>query len=86
MDDWSDSEDEEALASDPIKKTRLLEKQLALAQQKVAEYQKLLYQRLDVEGPSEEIKPKPRDDDTHYFDSYAENGKVELFLALPICS
>jgi hypothetical protein len=41
----------------------------------MAEYQALLYKRLDVENPSEEIKPKPRDDDTHYFDSYAENGE-----------
>ncbi|KAF6755854.1 arginine N-methyltransferase 3 [Ephemerocybe angulata] len=73
LDDWSDSEDdEEAASSDPVEKARLLEKNLAIAQAKVAEYQKLLYQRLDV-GGSDEIKPKIRDDDTHYFDSYAEN-------------
>ncbi|RXW22484.1 hypothetical protein EST38_g3361 [Candolleomyces aberdarensis] len=72
-DDWSDSEDEEDEPTDPVKKAHWLEKKLALAHQKVAEYQALLYQRLDVGSPSEEIKAKPRDDDTHYFDSYAEN-------------
>ncbi|KAJ2919153.1 hypothetical protein MD484_g1262, partial [Candolleomyces efflorescens] len=76
-DDWSDSEDEEDEPTDPVKKAHWLEKKLALAQQKVAEYQSLLYKRLDVENPSEEIKPKPRDDDTHYFDSYAENGEFQ---------
>lgn len=73
-DDWSDSEDEDAATSDPAKRSRILEKNLALAQAKIAEYQKLLYQRLDI-GGTEEIKGKVRDDDTHYFDSYAENGE-----------
>lgn len=33
----------------------------------------------DVDRPKEEVVKKERDDDTHYFDSYAYNGSSQSF-------
>ncbi|KAF9046251.1 protein arginine N-methyltransferase [Panaeolus papilionaceus] len=78
-DDWSDSEDEDAVSRDPSRKIKALEKKLALAQQSLADYRALVTEKLDltraineVKESSEEAAPS-RDDDTHYFDSYAQN-------------
>ncbi|KAJ3551879.1 hypothetical protein NP233_g12999 [Leucocoprinus birnbaumii] len=76
MDDWSD-EDEDEETRDPNKKIRALEKKLALAQQSLLEYRQFMRQKLDIPntneaGSSSSTKPT-RDDDTHYFSSYAEN-------------
>lgn len=77
-DDWSDDDDESVNGQDLNKKVRALEKKLALTQQSLLEYSKFIQQRLDLPtveeaGPSGATETI-RDDDTHYFDSYAENG------------
>ncbi|KAG2009785.1 arginine N-methyltransferase 3 [Coprinopsis cinerea AmutBmut pab1-1] len=73
-DDWSDDEDSPSPPSDPIKKVQWLEKKLAAAQEQVAEYRRFLKSRLEADEKSTEPEQPPkRDDDTHYFQSYAEN-------------
>lgn len=57
----------------------MLEKQLALAQQSLLEYRNYVQHKLDLPtseeaGPSINMEPV-RDDDKHYFDSYAQNGE-----------
>ncbi|KAF9450547.1 protein arginine N-methyltransferase [Macrolepiota fuliginosa MF-IS2] len=76
-DDWSDDDNENANGQDLNKKLRALEKKLILAQQSLLEYRNLVQQKLDLPimddaGPSGSSQP-PRDDDAHYFDSYAGN-------------
>lgn len=71
-DDWSD---DDALDGNLEKKIQMLENDLALAQQSLLEHRNYVKQRLDLPtteeaGPSQTV----RDDDKHYFDSYAENG------------
>ncbi|KIY52456.1 S-adenosyl-L-methionine-dependent methyltransferase [Fistulina hepatica ATCC 64428] len=75
MDDWSDSEDEKD-SSDPQKRVRILEQQLAQTNAELAECRSLLSRTLDVsdEPTSAEVNLAPTtDDDTNYFQSYAEN-------------
>ncbi|KAJ7166306.1 protein arginine N-methyltransferase [Mycena crocata] len=78
-DDWSDSDAEDA---DPAKRIIALEKHLAAAKQDLADYRALVSKQLDVPsllaavnepGPSGGAVPAPRDDDSHYFQSYEAN-------------
>ncbi|EKM79179.1 hypothetical protein AGABI1DRAFT_74001 [Agaricus bisporus var. burnettii JB137-S8] len=70
-DDWSD---DDALNGNLEKKIQMLENDLALAQQSLLEHRNYVKQRLDL-PTTEEVGPSQtvRDDDKHYFDSYAEN-------------
>lgn len=79
--DWSDSEDEDSLV-DPNRKIQILEKKLLAAQQNLVQYRDFVTKKLNasglsdvlsVSGPSQEAPPA-RDDDSHYFESYGENG------------
>lgn len=80
-DDWSDSEGEEPTASDPNSRIKQLEKKLALAQQDLSEYRTLISQKLDISSLIEAVNEssaskeatRPRDDDSHYFQSYEAN-------------
>ncbi|KAF8993501.1 protein arginine N-methyltransferase [Cyathus striatus] len=80
-DDWSDSDDEDASDSDPARKISLLEKKLALAQQTLLEYRNMVNNAIDLSSLANAVNeiPQgtggalPRDDDTHYFESYGEN-------------
>lgn len=60
FDSWSDDEDVE-------------DAQVEQLQQQLAAAQTLLQSTMQEELPKAETK---RDDDTHYFDSYAENGEI----------
>ncbi|KAL0577118.1 hypothetical protein V5O48_004871 [Marasmius crinis-equi] len=75
-DDWSDSEDEGS-TSDPDKRIKALEKKLEQARAEFDAYRALINQRLNlIEAASDtaaESASKPRDDDTHYFESYGAN-------------
>ncbi|KAJ8081154.1 hypothetical protein PM082_017997 [Marasmius tenuissimus] len=75
-DDWSDSEDEDA-SSDPEKRIKALERKLEQARAEFNAYRSLINQRLNlIEAASDsaaENAQKPRDDDTHYFESYGAN-------------
>ncbi|KAF8587688.1 S-adenosyl-L-methionine-dependent methyltransferase [Ramaria rubella] len=89
--DWTDSETEEAEASqsEPFsqptkasKHVRRLKEKLATARQDLADYRKLVEGRFDLSKVadqfsilqvSEDSAPPSRDDDSHYFRSYAEN-------------
>jgi protein arginine N-methyltransferase 3 len=81
-DEWSDSEDEGAAAKDPTLRIRALEEKLALVKQDFADYRSLISQKLNVpalldaviDQDSDHPPVKTRDDDTHYFESYGENG------------
>lgn len=81
--DWSDSEDEDAFV-DPNRKIQLLEKKLLAAQQNLAQYKDFVSEKLNASslsellsgsGASQEV-PQARDDDSHYFESYSENGRT----------
>ncbi|TFK40493.1 protein arginine N-methyltransferase [Crucibulum laeve] len=82
-DDWSDSEGEGVSDNlDPARKIQILEEKLALAHRNFAEYRTLISEKLDISslveavnqpGPSQVIAVQPRDDDSHYFQSYGEN-------------
>jgi protein arginine N-methyltransferase 3 len=65
-----------------LRQMQLLERKLAQAHRDMAEYRSLVGQQFDAgrfaeiinePGPSS-AGPLPRDDDTHYFSSYCENG------------
>lgn len=84
-DDWSDDNNAESprVPEDlnaAIRRIKLLENTLAKSKQDLAEYQKFVAERLDIARLSEAISdapssaPAPRDDDTHYFESYGGNG------------
>jgi protein arginine N-methyltransferase 3 len=94
LDNWSDSEDDsKALApSDLASATRRiasLETKLAAAKQDLAEYRSLVNQRADIalireaiDAPGDPVASSSKsDDDSHYFDSYGENGK---FIRIPL--
>ena len=59
-----------------------LESKLAAAKEELAHYQLLIRQRVDIARLREAIDDEPiaspsqRDDDTHYFESYGENGRT----------
>ncbi|CAK5262346.1 unnamed protein product [Mycena citricolor] len=76
--DWSDSDAESS--TDPVKRIRALERKLAAAQQDLIDYRQLVSKQLDVPAliaavnePTAAGKAPTRDDDSHYFQSYAEN-------------
>jgi protein arginine N-methyltransferase 3 len=65
-----------------LRRIELLERKIAQSHQDMAEYRALVGQQFDVghlaeivneAGPSS-AGPTQRDDDTHYFSSYCENG------------
>lgn len=75
MDDWSDDEVD---VLDPSKKIRALEEEIADAQQNLLDCRQFVQQRLGLSaieetGPSNTTE-LDHDNDTHYFNSYAENG------------
>jgi protein arginine N-methyltransferase 3 len=65
-----------------LRQMQLLERKLAQAHRDMAEYRSLVGQQFDAGRFAEIINepvlsspgPLPRDDDTHYFSSYCENG------------
>ncbi|KAK0185705.1 S-adenosyl-L-methionine-dependent methyltransferase [Armillaria mellea] len=73
-DDWSDSDDEDT--SDPSRRILALEKKLARTQQEFHEYRTLISKKINLSSLADEpstSEPRPRDDDTHYFESYGAN-------------
>ena len=76
-DDWSDTEDEEVENADPSRRTKILEKRLALAQQSLVDYRTLITEKCNIpnlikdinEFISRQVASTSRDDDTHYFQS-----------------
>jgi type I protein arginine methyltransferase len=85
-DDWSDSEDGPS-SSAPLdiatatRRIAKLESKLAGAKEELAHYRSLINQRVDIARIREAIdepvaSPTKRDDDTHYFESYEENGRT----------
>jgi protein arginine N-methyltransferase 3 len=83
--DWSDSEDEGA-PGDPqdlttaLRRIKILENNLAKAKRDFADYRSFVSDKLDIARLAEAVSappsaaPVPRDDDTHYFESYGGNG------------
>jgi protein arginine N-methyltransferase 3 len=70
------------------RRIRALEKRLADAKQDLADYREFVGERLnlshltDATDDSSSIAALPRDDDSHYFESYNENGRYPfIFLA-----
>lgn len=66
---------------------RRLEEKLAASRQELKDYRKLVEGRFDFSKLVEQVnepqtsadsQPPPRDDDSHYFRSYAENGKFNF--------
>jgi protein arginine N-methyltransferase 3 len=78
-DDWSDS-DAEGGCPDTNHRIQILEKKLAAATQNLADYRNFISERFQVSPLIEAInessttKAPSRDDDSHYFRSYDENG------------
>lgn len=67
------------------RRVRMLEQKLAQAKQDLADYRKLVEARFDLSRLAEQLTEPPsgspavgdqtpRDDDSHYFRSYGENG------------
>ncbi|GLB38566.1 putative class I-like SAM-binding methyltransferase superfamily, protein arginine N-methyltransferase family protein [Lyophyllum shimeji] len=80
-DDWSDSEEEDTDTVDPTRRVQILQRKLAEAKQKFVDYRAFVSKKMNIPallaspsepGPSQTVAPA-RDDDTHYFKSYAEN-------------
>ncbi|KAG6914799.1 hypothetical protein DXG01_015230 [Tephrocybe rancida] len=83
-DDWSDSDEDDTAAANPVRRIKTLERKLALARQNFVDYRALVTKKLALAGsldtssepgPSQAAAPA-RDDDTHYFKSYGENGML----------
>lgn len=88
-DDWSDSDDENPKTTDPLQRIQILERKLAQVKHEFADYRNLISERVNISSlldastdaePSQSV-PSLRDDDSHYFKSYGENGSVYLFPA-----
>lgn len=83
-DDWSDDEPNAGPSSsqiDPSRRIAILERKLQQAKQDLVDYKALVSQRLDLSRlqdamtePSGSSKVVERDDDSHYFQSYGQNG------------
>ena len=63
----------------------MLEKRLSDAKQDMVDYQAFVRERLNLSLLTEASddssdRPTPRDDDSHYFESYGENGKYDLIF------
>jgi protein arginine N-methyltransferase 3 len=87
--DWSESEEGESASRNAptdlpsaIRRIRALEKRLADAKQDLADYRAFVGKQLNFSllteaiGDSSSGPAPPRDDDSHYFESYGENGKT----------
>lgn len=94
LDSWSDSEDgSKVLAPHDLasasKRIAALETKLAAAKEDLSEYRSLVNQRADIalireaiDAPGEPVASSSRsDDDSHYFDSYGENGRFIWILS-----
>ena len=90
-DEWSESEDGESTSKDALadlptatRRIRRLEKKLADAKQDLVDYRAFVGERLNLSRLTQGIDDSspgpapPRDDDSHYFESYGENGKYSL--------
>jgi len=90
-DEWSESEDGESTSKDAVtdlpsatRRIRALEKRLADAKQDQADYRKFVGERLNLSRLTDAIDDSssgaalPRDDDSHYFESYNDNGKYPI--------
>jgi hypothetical protein len=73
-DSWS--EDEVPKEAKPTDRIQRLEAELQQAKRNVSSLQTLLKDTMIDETPI--AGPSMRDDDTHYFDSYAENGECRF--------
>lgn len=85
-DEWSDSDDDaapkdvETDLSSAVRRIRVLEKKLAGAKQDFVDYRAFVGERLNtahLADATNDLSPAPttaRDDDSHYFESYGENG------------
>lgn len=86
-DEWSDSDDDEAAPKDPPndlpsarRRIRALEGKLIEAKKNLLDYHSFVAEQLsltrltDIIDDPDPVPTPPRDDDSHYFDSYAENG------------
>ena len=95
-DDWSEDEDEGAVdtkGEDRDKVIRVLSKKLEQAKKDLADFRAFVQKQFNLsevkqalqeestsaEQTSREVVPK-RDDDSHYFESYGENGKNLLVI------
>lgn len=90
-DAWSDDESAETGASEKqpkdlpsaTRRIAALERKLVQAQQNLADYRSFVGERLDTSGFAQTLASEgqgpldapARDDDSHYFESYGENGK-----------
>ena len=79
--DWSDSDEEEGSDQQPTQRIRLLEKKLVKAKRELADYQHFISEQLNVASLVDTVRnadqpttPPSQDDDSHYFESYGENG------------
>ena len=95
-DDWSDSDEEEQSASkdvstdlpSAVRRIRALEKKLADAKQDLADYRTFVGEQFnrslltDVTDDSSSSLTPARDDDSHYFESYGDNGKPFALIFL----
>lgn len=75
-DDWSDDEENAAGNCDAHKQIVHLRAQLQRAKQDLADFRRLVQAKLDITSVFDDTPAAPatRDDDTHYFESYAQNG------------
>lgn len=67
------------------RKVKKLEAQLKEARDAVHQMRQLVQGRLNLLEPGSDgpAAPQPRDDDSHYFNSYAYNGNSVLFTTNP---
>lgn len=81
MDDWSDSDEGQSTRKQPtdlahaLLEIRLLKERLESSQQELVDFRELVNKtskRPDVDNDEALPPPLPRDDDTHYFESYDE--------------
>jgi protein arginine N-methyltransferase 3 len=87
VDDWSDSDEATKAPQDltaALHRIESLESKYKKVKQDLADYRKLVSERLDIAGLAEaDSHPSTsaisRDDDSHYFESYDKNGKI-VFL------
>jgi type I protein arginine methyltransferase len=84
--DWSDEEDQAGASGIPqdlsaaISRIKILENNLAKVKRDLSDYRDFVSERLDLARLTDALTssppsaPTPRDDDSHYFDSYGGNG------------
>lgn len=102
-DDWTDSEQEDAVIAHispsdldtAQKKILALEKKLKKAHDDLKNYRAFVGDRLNLSTLAEALKEEPaathvnvplRDDDSHYFQSYGENGDSYTTLFVNSCA